>query len=228
MLEIGKKEYEWKVVGIMFMPFERLGYATFDYLSSVNGESGLASSMYVRTEQKNGESQSAMAEILETRLKDSGIKIGQSLTRDSVASSMAGQFDFLVAFLMAMAAMTALIGGLGLAGMMSLNVIERTREIGIMRSIGAGNGMISGVVVTEGLLIGIISWALAVPLSVPISLLFDAMLGQAFFYQPLDFVFSPLGVMAWLAIVVVVSIVASLLPAFRATKMSVRETLAYE
>ena len=228
VLEIGNKEYEWKVVGIMFMPFERLGYADFDYLSSVKGKSGLASSMYVRTEQKDGEAQSAMAEKLETRLKDSGIKISQSLTRDVVASSMAGQFDFLVAFLMAMAAMTALIGGLGLAGMMSLNVIERTREIGIMRSIGAGNGMISGIVVTEGLLIGIISWALAVPLSVPISLLFDAMLGQAFFYQPLDFVFSPLGVMAWLAIVVVVSIVASLLPAYRATKMSVRETLAYE
>jgi putative ABC transport system permease protein len=54
------------------------------------------------------------------------------------------------------------------------------------------------------------------------------MLGQAFFYQPLDFVFSPLGVIGWLAIVVIVSVIASLLPAYRATKMSVRETLSYE
>jgi putative ABC transport system permease protein len=54
------------------------------------------------------------------------------------------------------------------------------------------------------------------------------MLGQAFFFQSLDFVFSPLGLIAWLAIVVIVSVVASLLPAYRATKMSVRETLAYE
>jgi putative ABC transport system permease protein len=54
------------------------------------------------------------------------------------------------------------------------------------------------------------------------------MLGQAFFFQPLDFVFSILGVIGWLGIVVIVSIVASLLPAYRATKMSVRETLAYE
>jgi len=228
VLEIGNKKYKWKVVGIMFMPFERLGYADFDYLSSIKGESGLASSIYVRTEQKDGEAQSAMAQVLETRLKGSGIKVSQSMTRDTVAATIAGQFDFLVAFLMAMAAMTALIGGLGLAGMMSLNVIERTREIGIMRSIGAGNGMISGVVVVEGLIIGIISWALAVPLSLPLSLLFDAMLGQAFFYQPLDFVFSSLGVIVWLAIVVIVSVVASLLPAYRATKMSVRETLAYE
>jgi len=228
VLEIDNKEYEWKVVGIMFMPFDRLSYADFDYLSSVKGKFGLASSMYVRTEQKEGDAQSAMAETLEERLKDSGIKVSQSLTRESISSVMTGQFDFLVAFLMAMATMTALIGGLGLAGMMSLNVIERTREIGIMRSIGAGNGMISGIVVAEGLLIGIISWALAVPLSVPISLLFDTMLGQAFFFQPLDFVFSPFGVVTWLAIVVIVSAAASLLPAYRATKMSIRETLAYE
>jgi len=228
VLEVGNKEYEWEVVGIMFMPFERLGYADFDYLSSIEGESGLASSVYVRTEEKDGKAQSAMAAALEKHLKDSGIKVSQSMTRDVVASSISGQFDFLVAFLLSMAAMTAMIGGLGLAGMMSLNVIERTREIGVMRSIGASNGMISGVVVTEGLLIGVISWALAVPLSVPLSLLFDAMLGQAFFYQPLDFVFSPLGVIGWLSIVVLVSVIASLLPAYRATKMSVRETLAYE
>jgi len=228
VIEIGNKEYDWEVVGIIYMPFERLSYADFNYVSSVKGESGLASSMYVRTEQKDSQSQFAMAEALEQRLKDSGIKVSSSMTRDVIAASIAGQIDFLVTFLLTMAAMTAVIGGLGLAGMMSLNVMERTREIGVMRSIGAANVMISGVVVTEGLLIGIISWALAVPLSVPMSLLFNTMLGQAFFAQALDFVFSPFGVIVWLTIVVVVSVVASLLPAYRATKMSVWETLAYE
>jgi len=184
--------------------------------------------MYVRTEQKDGRSQSEMAKALEKRLKESGIKVNQSMTKDVLASSWAGQFDFLIAFPLTMAAMTALIGGLGLAGMMSLNVMERTREIGVMRSIGAADGMISGVVVTEGLLIGVISWALAVPFSIPMSLVFNAMLGETFFDQPLDFVFSPFGPIAWLAIVVIVSVISSLLPAYRATKMSVRETLAYE
>jgi putative ABC transport system permease protein len=228
VVEVGNKEYKWEVAGVVFMPFERLGYADFNYLSSVKGEPGLASSIYVRTEQKDGKAQSMMAEALEKHLKDSGIKVSQSMTKDAVASSIAGQFDFLVAFLMIMAAMTAVIGGLGLTGMMSLNVMERTREIGVMRSIGASNSMIGGVVVTEGLVIGIVSWALAIPLSVPLSLLLDAMLGQAFFDQPLEFIFSPFGLIAWLAIVVFVSVVASLLPAYRATKMSVRETLAYE
>jgi putative ABC transport system permease protein len=228
MLEIGKRKYEWVVIGVMLNPFDRFGYADFDYVSSVKGETGLASSVYVRTEQKGGQAQSEMAEVLEKRLKDVGIKVSQSMTKDTLASSWAGQFDFLIAFLLTMAAMTALIGGLGLAGMMSLNVMERTREIGVMRSIGASNSMISGVVVTEGLLIGAISWVLAVPLSIPMSLVLDTMLGQVFFNEPLDFIFSPLGLVGWLAIIVVVSIAASLLPAYRATKMSIRETLAYE
>ncbi|MFC2006678.1 ABC transporter permease [Chloroflexota bacterium] len=228
LVEIDDKEYEWEVVGIMYMPFDSFGYTDFNYLSNVKGESGLASSMYVRTEQKDSESQSEMAKVLEKRLKESGIEVSQTMTKDVLASSWAGQFDFLIAFLLTMAAMTALIGGLGLAGMMSLNVLERTREIGVMRSIGARDSMVSGVVVTEGLLIGVISWALAIPISIPLSLVFNTMLGQAFFDEPLDFVFLPISLIAWLAIVVIVSVIASLLPAYRSTKMSIRETLAYE
>ncbi|MFC1971949.1 ABC transporter permease [Chloroflexota bacterium] len=227
-LEIGNKGYKWDVVGIMYMPFDRLGYADFKYLSSVKGKSGLASSMYVRTEPKDGQSQVRIAKELEDRLKESGIKVNQSMTKDVLAASWAGQFDFLIAFLLTMAAMTALIGGLGLAGMMSLSVMERTREIGVMRSIGAANSMVSGIVVTEGLIIGIISWALAIPLSVPMSLLLNNMLGDTFFDRPLDFVFAILGPLAWLIIVIVVSVIASLLPAYRAARMSVQETLAYE
>ncbi|MFC1870067.1 FtsX-like permease family protein [Chloroflexota bacterium] len=228
VLQIGNKKYAWQVVGVMYMPFDKLVYTDFQYLSSVKGKPGLASSIYVRSQNKDGRSQAEMAKLLESRLKESGIKVNSSMTKDVLSSSWAGQFDFLIAFLLTMAAMTALIGALGLAGMMSLNVMERTREIGVMRSIGAADGMISGIVVTEGLLIGIISWALALPLSVPMTLVFDAMLGNVFFDEPLEFVFSPLGPLGWLAIVVIVSVVASLLPAYRATKMSVRETLAYE
>ncbi|MFC1957875.1 ABC transporter permease, partial [Chloroflexota bacterium] len=228
VLELGNKEYEWEVVGIMLLEIDKVGYADFNYLSSLLGESGLASDMYVRIEQKDGESQDRMAEALEERLKEAGIKINGSMTVDVLSSSWAGQVDFLIAFLLAMAAMSALIGGLGLAGIMSLNVMERTREIGVMRSIGASSSMVGGIVVTEGLLIGVISWALAVPLSVPLSLLFSTMLGQLFFGKPLALILSPFVLITWLAIVVTISVIASLLPAYRAMRMSVRETLAYE
>jgi putative ABC transport system permease protein len=169
-----------------------------------------------------------MAENIEKSLEDSGIKVSQSSTTSELASSIADQFDFLIMFLMAMAAMSALIGGLGLAGIMSLNVMERTREIGVMRSIGASNRSIADILLTEGLLIGIISWALALPFSIPVTLLFNAMMGPIMLDMPLTFVFSAFGIIIWLVIVIVVSAIASLLPVYFAVKMSVRETLAYE
>ncbi|MBM2832382.1 MAG: hypothetical protein HW414_1434 [Dehalococcoidia bacterium] len=227
-LQMGTKERQWRVVGIMYMPFDRFAYADFDYVSSLKGEAGLASSVYVRTVRKDGQSQTDMAESLEKRLKETGIKVIGSMTSNVLSSTWASQFDFMVAFLLSMAGMTALIGGLGLAGMMSLNVMERTREIGIMRSIGASNGAVAGIVVTEGLLIGALSWGMAVPVSVPMSLLFNNLLGNAFFEEPLGFNFSGFGVGSWLAIVLVISVIATLLPAYRAARMSIRETLAYE
>ncbi|MDD4859958.1 MAG: ABC transporter permease [Dehalococcoidales bacterium] len=227
-LNVYNHEYEWEVVGIMPMIYDRLGYADFNYLSRIKGTSGLASTLYIATEQKDGASQSAMAETLENQLKKSGVKVGGAMTRNTIAASLTGRNDFLIYFLLIMAIMSAVIGGLGLMGMMSLNVLERTREIGIIRSIGASTRSVGSIVVTEGLIIGMMSWVLAIPLSIPASMGFDAMLGQIMGGQPIPFVFSPLGLVEWLGIVVAISVVASMLPALRAMRMSVRETLAYE
>ena len=82
----------------------------------------MTSSLYVRTAQKDGDSQAAMAQTIETQLKKSGIKIGSSITQQTIVSSNAGRVDFLIYFLLMMAIMAAAIGALGLMGMMSLNV----------------------------------------------------------------------------------------------------------
>ena len=228
VLDINDREKVWTVVGVMFNPFDKFGYANFNYISTLRGNPGAASSIYARTEQTDGKSQAAMAEILEERFKESGIRVTGSMIKERLSSSWTGQFDFLIAFLLSMATMTALIGGLGLAGMMSLNVMDRTNEIGIMRAVGAVTRTIGSIIITESLIIGLISWVLSIPISIPISLLLDNMLGYAFFNQPLDFIFSPLGVIIWLAVVIFTSIVASILPAVRAMRMSVQETLSYE
>ena len=169
-----------------------------------------------------------MAQVVESQLKKSGIKIGSSITQEAIVSSNAGQVDFLIYFLLIMAILSAIIGALGLMGMMSLNVMERTREIGVMRSIGATSRAVASVVIAEGLVIGIVSWLIAIPISLPMSLIFNSMMGNILFGKAIPLIFSPTGLFIWLAVVMGIAFAASLLPAYRAMRMSVRETLAYE
>lgn len=121
------QDREWELVGIVPEAWSKSAYANFGYLSRIQGYSGLASSLYIRTAQKDGDSQAAMAENVESQLKKSGIKVSSSITQEAIVSSNAGQIDFLIYFLLIMAVMAAIIGTLGLMGLMSLNVMERTR-----------------------------------------------------------------------------------------------------
>ncbi len=127
-----------------------------------------------------------------------------------------------------MAVLLAVVGGLGLMGTMSINVLERTREIGVMRAIGASDGSVRRIVIVEGVLIGVLSWAMGTAVAFPLSMLLSEAVGQSLLESPLSYTFSPPGALIWLVLVIVIATLASLLPAYRAARMSVRETLSYE
>jgi putative ABC transport system permease protein len=121
----------------------------------------------------------------------------------------------------------AAVGAIGLAGTLSINVLERRREIGVMRAIGASSFTIANIFIGEGLLLGLIAWAIAIPLSIPVGQAFSAVIGQVINFD-IIYQFSWNGALTWLVIIVVLSVLGSLLPAIRATRVSVRQSLAYE
>ena len=127
-----------------------------------------------------------------------------------------------------MTILMALVGGLGLMGTMSINVIERTREIGVMRAIGASNRSVMQIIVVEGVLIGLISWVQAMILGLPLSKLLSDQVGNAFVDAPLSFSFSFAAIALWLVIVLLLATLASFFPARTASRLTVREVLAYE
>jgi putative ABC transport system permease protein len=149
-------------------------------------------------------------------------------TRSEIRASINSLFDAMLVFVSVMALLLAVVGGLGLAGTMTMNVVERSREIGIMRAIGARDSAVLLVFLAEGLLIGFLAWLVGVVVSLPISKLLSDALGQAFVKRPLAFTPALDGIALWLGIVAILAIVASLLPAWRATRLAVREVLAYE
>ena len=126
-----------------------------------------------------------------------------------------------------MAVIIGVVGSIALSGALSLSVMERRREIGVMRAIGASTWAIFRLFIGEGLILGWLSWLIALPLSIPAGQLMVKALGTAF---QLDIVYqyTPRGAIMWLVIITVLSIFASWLPAFGATRISVRESLAYQ
>ena len=229
-LDIDGKESQWQVVGEVTLAGgdNRVAYTPFDSLSREAGQSGLANILYVSTTSSHAQFQTDTATELEDQLSRAGFSVGGSTTSSDIRQTITGQLDFLVAFLVAMAILVAIVGALGLAGTMSLNVLERTREIGVMRSIGASDGSISWIVIIEAVTIALVSWLLALPLSIPVSIGFNYAVGLAFFLKPLELTYDISGIFIWLAIVVVISILGGLMPAYRAYRLTIRDILAYE
>ena len=126
-----------------------------------------------------------------------------------------------------MAVVIAVVGGVALSGVLAINVLERRREIGVMRAVGASSFQIFKLFVGEGLLLGWLSWLIALPLSIPAGFVMTMGLSSIMGGE-LSYDFSPAGMLYWLGIITVLAIIASVLPARGATRISVRESLAYQ
>jgi putative ABC transport system permease protein len=97
-----------------------------------------------------------------------------------------------------------------------------------MRAIGASDGAVLQIVIVEGILIGTLSWLIGALLALPLSRALSNMVGQAIMEANLSYTFSIQGVWLWLALVVVLSALASFVPARNASRVTVRDVLAYE
>jgi putative ABC transport system permease protein len=169
-----------------------------------------------------------VASAVEKEYDRAGIRVLSNFLITEEREEIDGAFAIIVALLMVMTVVLATVGGLGLMGTMSLNVIERTREIGVMRAFGASSNAIFRIVILEGLLIGLMSWILAIGFSLPISIVLARSIGLSFMDYPMAATFSPSGILIWALLVVVISILASLFPALRAVRLTVTQVLAYE
>jgi putative ABC transport system permease protein len=203
-------------------------YANYPYLTNVIGEVGRAGRVQVVTTQHDAAGASRIAKALETHFKAVGLQVGSTETTPTNRARVEAQFDIIVVFLMVMAVLLAVVGGIGLMGTMSINVLERTREIGVMRAIGAADGSVVRIVLVEGILIGVISWIVGTLLSIPFSMLLSDVVGNAFLRAPLSYTFAVSGAALWLMIVIVLAVLASILPAWKASRLTVRDVLAYE
>jgi putative ABC transport system permease protein len=231
-LRVNDKEQDWVVVGFFQLAGRSSGYiayANYEYLSGlVNLPSQAVSFRVVAQPGMSNEAQEQLGQAIEIKLKEYGIQVADISTGSYLSRNSAQGFAALTNFLLFLASLTALVGSIGLAGTMSLNIMERTREIGIMRAIGATNRILMRLVIVEGMIIGLLSWVIAVAAAFPMSKLLVDSVAIALFGNTSTVAITPTGFIIWLGVVLALSLLASILPARSAARLTIREVLAYE
>ncbi len=230
-IKINDKETKWHVVGFYSITGNvnpPLLYVNYEYISRLTGTPDQVYSLRVLTTQHDALTQKRVNDQLTALFKARGVQVSSTQLGADFIQSQKSQTDILVYFMLVMATMIAIVGGLGLMSTMSINVLERTREIGVMRAIGASNSDIQSIVIVEGMVIGLISWVISIVLSLPITNILCFGVGMAIMTSPMPPVYGVSGIIAWLIFILVLATIASALPARRASRLTVRDTLAYE
>ena len=227
-LQMGPTRITWRVVGLAREPFSQpLAYVPRSFFER-HGHEGVVNGVRVALQKSDAGSIRRAKAALEANLEREGIRAA------SIQSQADGRFSFdqhmlmIYVFLIVTSIVLGGVGGLGLMTTMHLNVLERRREMGILRATGASPRFVWSIVAAEGTVIAVLAWILAAVLSWPVTRALGNLLVRLAFQGGLDFSFELAGLAVWLAVSILLGAAASWLPARRASRGPIREALAYE
>jgi putative ABC transport system permease protein len=138
------------------------------------------------------------------------------------------QSTFLVLYVLfySVVVIVALVGAIGLFNALAMSVLERRREIGILRSMGATGRKVMQVFLTEGVSLGVVAWLAALIIGIPAAYGFVQFIGQQLFQVP--FTFNPVSLVLMLLFILIVAALASIGPVLGASRVKIAQTLRYE
>jgi putative ABC transport system permease protein len=227
-LPIEERLTSWRVVGIV----KELSAATCPCVSSTSfaqstGLRDQANLIRIVTDRHDREARTAVGEAATQALADASIKTPSVRPFDSLLAVTEEHLGVLIALILLIASVIGAVGLIGLGSMISANVIERTREFGVMTAIGAPASTVRRLVVAEGVFIAVISCVVAAVPALVLTAVMGAGLGNLFMGAPVPFQVSVSAIVIWVVVVVVGAALATLAPASRASRLTVREALAY-
>jgi putative ABC transport system permease protein len=226
-LRIDSVESSWRVVGLVKEAYSpAIAYIPLDFMNQ--RQPGMTNSLRLSLAQNDFDSISIVKQNFDRNLEQQGVRARGSSSKAENRFGFDQHMLMIYIFLIVMSVIVGSVGALGLMTTMSLNVLERRREMGVLRAIGATPRVVWLMIVVEGLVIGILSWTIAAVLAWPVSKALGNMLVRAMLQGGLDFIFEPWGLLIWFIVSISVSAAGSFLPAWKASRTTVREALAYE
>jgi putative ABC transport system permease protein len=231
-MRIGSNEQNWQVIGFYrWLAGSNYAvepvYAPLETVRDITQRQGLASFALFDAPVANLAEEADYVRVIKQKFQDSGIKLDvyTTLAKLEQRQFARNQFNPIIGTLLGLASMIASVGGIGLSGALAISVLQRTREIGVLRAIGAPGKAIFRLFLIEGLLHGIVAWSISVPLAYFAAEPIASELGKTMLGIQLDYQFNAAAVVYWLVIVFVIAWSASYWPARKAARLTVRESL---
>jgi cell division protein FtsX len=147
------------------------------------------------------------------------------LFHDEVVRHQRG-FIPLYDLLYAMSLVIAAVGIFGLTDALSASVVQRRRDIGLMRSLGASGRRVGSVFTVEGLTVSALAWLVGAIVGTPLAFAFIDVFRNS--VMPVDMVFQPLGLLAMFAVTAAIAALAALTPAWRASSLRTIDLIRHE
>jgi putative ABC transport system permease protein len=227
-LSVGGKPTTWRVVGIAEEKGGGSGvYATAEGFAEAMGQPQWVNQLRIATDSHDEQTRQAVADAVNKNLTDAGVEVKSAASISRAEAISAGHLGPIVIIVLAIAIAMGVVGGIGLASTMSANILDRTREFGVMYAIGALPEAVRRIVVAEGVFLGLLSCLVAAIPALALTAVLGAGLGNLFFSAPLPYRVSMLAVGIWIALVTLGSVLATEAAATRASRITVREALAY-
>ena len=174
-------------------------------------------------------STSGAVDVLATRIDDALSAQGllpYVTTNAQQVQQDQSKYSIIYILLDLVAIIVAVVGAIGLSNTLAMSVLERRREIGILRSMGATSRKVAQVFWTEGTALGIFSWILALIIGFPVA--YGFVLLQGNLLAPVPFAFNPLSLLWMLGFIVLIASLSSVVPVLGAARVKIAQTLRYE
>jgi len=227
-LFVSGKPTTWRVVGIAE---ERGGgsgvYATAEGFADAMGQPQRVNQLRIATNSHDEQTRKAVADTVNNNLTDAGVEVQSAASVSLSEAASEGHLSPIISIVLAISIAMGVVGFIGLASTMSTNILDRTREFGVMHAIGARPASVRRIVVAEGVFLALASCLVAVIPTLGLTAVLGAGLGNLFFSASLPFRVSLLGAGIWTALVILGAVLATEAAATRASRLTVREALAY-
>ncbi len=149
-------------------------------------------------------------------------------TPEEILSSFDAVLTILTGFLLSVAAISLLVGGIGIANTMFTSVLERTREIGVMKAVGSKNSDILSIFLIEAGILGLFGGVVGIVLGIAISKIIEYIAINQLGTTLLKAAAPAYLIIGCLTFAFLVGIVSGFWPAYRAIKVKPVEALRYE